>query len=435
MEALARAIDRRLCVPRVRLYSLTALILPLIIYAAAYIHGLATVDPTQPPIAADFTAHYTAGMIVARGDVRQLYNVTVQSAVQHGFVGPGHGKFLDLYLSPPFVAYLYEPLAGFPYPVAAAIWTGISLALFIAALALLWPLAPSLHRYGFGLFLLVALSTGATFELLADGQDSALALFLVIAGVRLLGSKRDLSAGFVLGLGLFKPQLFLLFPVLFLYRHRWRALAGYLGVALSLAGVSLALVGISGVGSYKALLTSTIYHDSIVNFGWKLISLGGFLHALLPASAALDLTVILTALEVGMIGLALRHHRDDRSEEWETVYPMAVVVMVTAIWDPHMYLYDGVLLLFPSAVLFRAPPENRRLRFSLTALYGILWSTSLRGGIFGHLGFPLVLLAAPWGLIPLALLLGILVLGRSGSWEGVPSPAIRPEVGTVLVGD
>jgi hypothetical protein len=47
------------------------------------------------------------------------WDMSGRSLVRQGIIGPGHPAFLDIYLSPPFVAYPYARLARVRYPAAA----------------------------------------------------------------------------------------------------------------------------------------------------------------------------------------------------------------------------------------------------------------------------------------------------------------------------
>src|SRR5205807_5742550 len=109
-----------------------------------------------------------------------------------------------------------------PYVVAAGCWIALSVVMLLASLQLLWPLIPSLHTFGRARVFMIALSAEPVLELLGDGQDSAVALLIAVGGLRLLLAKRDLLGGVVIGLGVFKPQLFLLLPVVLALERRWK---------------------------------------------------------------------------------------------------------------------------------------------------------------------------------------------------------------------
>src|SRR5207249_8227627 len=89
---------------------------------------------------------------------------------------------------------------------------------------------------------------------LVGGQNSSLALLLYVLVYRALSRGRQREAGVWAALGLFKPQLFLVFPLLFVVSRRWGALGAYCVVAALLGSVSLALVGVDGLASWLHIL-------------------------------------------------------------------------------------------------------------------------------------------------------------------------------------
>jgi hypothetical protein len=53
----------------------------------------------------------------------------------------------------------------------------------VLSLWLLWPLLPTLHRFGFVRVVLVILSARFVFDLILTGQDSAISLLIFVAGL------------------------------------------------------------------------------------------------------------------------------------------------------------------------------------------------------------------------------------------------------------
>jgi hypothetical protein len=181
-----RRIASALTVSRVRDDAILAIIAAFGILAASYLTGDVPFDVYGHPVAVDLTAHLAGGQIAGAGDLAKLYDVGLPLPAEQGLLGGRHPEYLDLFVSAPFVAYLYLPLVNRPYPASATIWTVLTLALLLASLQLLWPLVPRLHRFGFGVVALGCFSAWPTLEALADGQDSAIALLLLVLGLRCL---------------------------------------------------------------------------------------------------------------------------------------------------------------------------------------------------------------------------------------------------------
>ena len=102
------------------------------------------------------------------------------------------------------------------------------------------------------MIVLVCFAAQPVLELLGSGQDSAFSLLVWVAGTRLILARRDVLAGFVFALGLCKPQLFVLVPVVLLLQRRYRSLAAWSSAAAVLALVSALRVVRGGAGVVRA---------------------------------------------------------------------------------------------------------------------------------------------------------------------------------------
>jgi hypothetical protein len=418
---LVAQLDALLTAPRVRAYAAVFLVLGMLGWAALVARGQLPLDAAGRPVAVDFTAHYTAGRMALAGEMGRLYDPLVQRSHQRQFLGQGEEwDFLDLYLSPPFVAYLYAPLAALPYVPAAALWLALTAVVLLAAVRLLWPLAPGLHGAGFGLCLLVALSAQPVLELLGDGQDSALALLIAVGALRLLVARRDLLAGGLLGLGAFKPQLFLLVPIALVAERRWRALLAAAAVGAALTGASVLAVGTEGMGLYADLLGSALYRQNLVlDQGWKMVSLPALTRVALPGALPLARASVGALLALGVVVTTIVIARRTPAHPQRLPQLFAMALLGSLLVSPHAFLYDCVMLFVPAAILLGAAPRRPELRVALAAVYLLLWTTPLRVAV--TLGRPsLALLAAPWGALGL---LALFVIGQRKGQEGTTPSA------------
>ena len=413
-------LDALLTPRRVFLFPVLLLSLTLIAYLIPIFAGRPPFDAYGDPIAGDLYVQLAGARMVTSGDARNLYDLEAQWTTKQAILGGGnlHGlsPFTDPFAEPPVAALLYIPFAVFPYLLAAALWTIFSTLLVAASLMVLWPLPPSLHRHGYARILVLAFSTMPFIQLLNLGQDSAVVLFLLAAGLRLLVDGHDVGAGAVLGLGVFKPQLFLLVPVLLLFQGRRRALGGWLAVAAILAGLSVALLGPVGVRSYLQLLKfsfglvrivlyaigPSLGSGAVVGLAWSTPSLFGLDHVVnvvLPAPAAMAATAAIVALGAFLLvwwgRRCLKPAR--RRQEFELMY--AGMVLVGVMDSPHFLPYDAVVLMLPALILFEAAPSSPGIHVLLAAAYLMTWGCIMRVGPgFGH--SPLMLIIAVWTLVP-----------------------------------
>ncbi len=405
VQGSARGVDALLTSRRMQVYPACLLSIGIVLYIASIAAGTMPFDVFGHPIAIDLSNRLTAGSMVLNGDVQHLYDLPHQIAVQKALLGGDHPEFLDVFISPPFVAYAYAPLASLPYFAAAVAWTGLTIALLILDVHLLWPLVPRLQQHRFRTVLVVMLSSWPVLELITDGQDSAISLLILIVSLRLLLAGRDLGAGAVLGLGLFKPQLYLLMPLLLFLQRRWSALAGWLAVGLILAVASIAAVGSGGVQSYVRVVTSDALRQAIfATLNWKMQSLLSLNEALMgqqPTAFVVGVTLAVDVLPMWFFVQAARTVANN-AQSFTLLYALAIVA--SAIVSPYFFMYDCVILLLPSVVLLDHSPKETRVRLSLTAVYALTWTAPLRYLVFGHLPWPGPLVSAPWTVLPLIFL-------------------------------
>jgi hypothetical protein len=150
----------------------------------------------------DFPHFYTGAKLVFGG---QLYNparaVQVQRELGVDRVGLGMTRL-------PFYYALLWPLGRLSYPAARATWIAVQIAASLAFLALY----PAANRAA------LIIATAFSFPLFTGviiGQDFALLLLILAAGLWLRSKGRAVAAGVILSLLLIKFHIFLFVPVLF----------------------------------------------------------------------------------------------------------------------------------------------------------------------------------------------------------------------------
>jgi hypothetical protein len=223
--------------------------------------------------------------------------------------------------------------------------------------------------------LLVPFAFAPTLSLLANGQDTAIvALFTAIAFDQFVRG-RDTYAGAALALGLIKYPFVVPLVLILGFRHR-RVLLGFAMAAIPLLGLSVALVGRSGVHQYLALLRAT---DAKEDPG-ILSNLRGIVGVLTRSPHPL----FVIALSVALLALAAFLKAD-------RIQLFCVGVVVTQLVSWHGHLYDAVLLLIPLAWMYRSK------------VAGFHWFA-----IALLLGTPIVILRPTWAYLLAILLCGLL---------------------------
>ncbi len=238
---------------RARLYALVLAFTYLYAWGLVVFQGRPALSSSDEPIGGDYVAFYAAGRVLLSGDGAHLYDKTTLMRIQEVALQGRIPDFYDAYRNPPFFALVFAPLSVLDLVPSFVVWSVLSLAMFVVALRLLCDVVPGMEGRWRGLTV-VAFAFAPVYFGLIDGQNSMLALLLFVVLYRSLLRGEDRLAGVVAALGLFKPQLFFVFPLLFLVSRRWQALGAYVVTALVLALISFAVVGVDGMYGWLRIL-------------------------------------------------------------------------------------------------------------------------------------------------------------------------------------
>jgi hypothetical protein len=198
---------------------------------------------------------------------------------------------------------------------------------------------------------------------IANGQDCALMLLLMIVAYELAERDRLAASGFAIGLALFKFHLLLLFPVLMIFSRRWRMLAGYCAAAgIEIAG-SFILGGKSGLIQYAKLLQ----RKDIERLSPSPEMMSN-IHAI-PANFGIHSTAVSMALAGVVIAIAIYAAWNAPLWRWFAAGVAGSLLMV-----PHVYGYDAAVLLLPILlVIFKAGTKLARYSAMVIALPCVFW--------------------------------------------------------------
>ncbi len=346
---------------RARAFALVLLALYVVAWVNVVIlNGDPPLNSGGVPIAGDFIAFQAAGRLVLSGQAADLYSHDAIVAVQDQLLGGRIPHFYDAFRNPPFVALLYAPFASLDLLQAFAMWCAIGVACLALALSLLLQETPWLQPRWRGVLIFVLAFPPVYFGFI-DGENALLSLLLFALIYRSFARGNDVQLGVWSALGLFKPQLFFLFPLLFLITRRWRALAAYAATALVLAAISLALVGPDGVQSWLRILLEPEGGNATVN-GWRMASAKSFFDALLPGFSTVSITLYTLTCVVLLAGLARAWLQ--RSVNLPTAW--ALTCLVAVLIDPHLVDYDLTVL---AAAALIAAPLVPKLLWAIVPLY------------------------------------------------------------------
>lgn len=227
------------------------LILLLILFVGVrYFHNL---ESARPP---DFVPFDLGGKLAAAGQIAHLYDTSAYQPYIDQFVREGGRltKFGNYYfIRPAFEALFYIPFSWFSYPTASALAVLMN---FLLLCLLVWKL-PEWYPVRHGLKPVVRGCLLLFFPFhwsIMVGQDTLLLTLIVAYAYRLAFQGRQGVAGFLLGLGAYKPHLIWLLPLVMIAEKRWRMLAAFLATCTALAGVCLAAVGPAGIRAWIKLV-------------------------------------------------------------------------------------------------------------------------------------------------------------------------------------
>jgi hypothetical protein len=302
-------------------------------------------------IPGDYVAFYTAGRMLLNGEGNLLFDplrVRQAQGETMGFLVP---DLYDAFRNPPFVAIPFAPLALLDLLPSFAVWTLANLACLGIAIWLALETLPALRAHWRAISI-IAFSFEPVYRGLAGGQNEGVSLLLYVLIYRTMRAGHEPRAGAWAALGLFKPQLFLLFPLVFLAARRWRALGTYVVVAALLAILSVAVVGLDGVWSWPREILNYEGGNALKN-AYRMHSSKTFFDQLLAgAQPALSLVLYLVT-STALLGLLVRVWAKPRSSlnPDHLALRWALTSVVAVLVDPHLVDYDLVVLILTGLLL------------------------------------------------------------------------------------
>ena len=323
----------------------------------------------------DFAALYGTAEIMRAGK-RPHYNPSTIQGIDVGYdstsakpAQPPQAKTDSLH--PPFESLLFLPLTFFSYKVAYLTWYCLSLLLLWCTPLVLWLYLPHLHRD----FHFIAILLGSMLPVLAcliTGQDSILLLFLVSCSYVSLQGRRDVTGGFLLGLGMFKFQLILPIVAVLLLARAWRVVAGF-GIALfALILGSFALVGVRTTIAYVPFVLAFSKHIS-ENLSPRTVlmpNLRGMVSLIFGGTLSPSAQTILILLISGVLfGVVASWYL--RNPSLPTSLKFSALVMMSCLVSYHFYVHNAVLLVLPLFLLanyFAGAQENRAVTLAFATI-------------------------------------------------------------------
>jgi hypothetical protein len=299
----------------------------------------------------DFRHLYAAGYMVRTGHRGEVYDYGVEKKFQDSLVSQEAIALPFNHLA--YEALLFAPYSYVSYRCGYFLFLATNVLLLAFALRLMGPWTRHLRS----IFVWLPAALFFTFLPVAaafmQGQDSVILLLLSSGAFALLSSDRTASAGFLMGLGLFKFQIVVPLALLFLLWRRWRFVGGFALSAATVLVVSVCLVGMAQMNVYAhSLLSMSVRETSVdqARFNVNPMTMPN-LRGLISASVGKLVPLVWTQVLIGfasigaLIWIAKRGMRRNLSDQF------TLAVSAATLLSYHLLIHDLSILLIPLSVM------------------------------------------------------------------------------------
>lgn len=336
------------------------------------------------PWVGDYLAFWVAAQAFLAGTAPQLYDAASFSKMLTAAY-PGYGGLLGWFY-PPSVLLLIAPLGMLPFLPGLLLFEGGGLLALYMLMRKILPSEGTLRPLAF------LLSSPAVWINIITGQNGLLTAAL--AGASLLTHpSHAMRSGILLGLLSIKPQLALVFGVLYLFSAQRRAFCSALGTAVVMLLAGCWLSGVTVPTWLGSLHTASVFAGTRITatqtslFGMlKLLGMDdGWAYGLHACGALLALIH------------AVRVWRSTANEA--TKYGVACIA--TLLFSPYLLFYDEVWWVLIAAFLAASRPSLNPSKKVLAALCWIYPALpSLFSAVFIHIQLTPILMMLALFLFP-----------------------------------
>lgn len=298
---------------------------------------------------ADFRVFYSGAYLLRSGQAGQIYDDDKIKNVQDERVSIS--PWVLPFTHPAYEALLFVPFSLLRYRVAYFAFLGFNLFCLGIGYWFIRSRLGQLRERWRWLSSLAFLSFMPVPAALMQGQDSLILLALFTAALAFMDSGSELTAGLLLGLGMFKFQILIPIIVLFFIWRRWRIL---FGTVISSASVLTLSVALTGIGAQRRYVHK-LYDISLRRHGADLTGYGipvpgmpdirGIVSSVLHVAPGVSMSTIII-LSLALIVLAAWRGWST-SPQWQ----LAIAISAAALTGYHVLPHDLSILLIPMAIL------------------------------------------------------------------------------------
>jgi len=297
---------------------------------------------------ADFRQLYVAGYMVRTGHRTQLYDYAAQTYFQNTLVSNDERALP--FIRPAYQALMFVPFSLLPYRTAYLGFLLLNLLLLALAFLMLQPRLRGLSRVWPGLPPALFLGFYPVALALMQGQDSILLLALLAAALVSLERNRNLTAGALAGVGLFKFQIVVPIVLLFLLWRRWRFVKGFMFSAILVGLLSFITSGwaetvvfvhsLLSVGAGLPAVPGEINFPLRINI---MANLRGLIYGLASLRAPQRWLQVTTLLLSSLVVISVRARGRQQRGGGALVLAITAGVLVSY----YLFIHDLSILLIP----------------------------------------------------------------------------------------
>jgi alpha-1,2-mannosyltransferase len=284
----------------------------------------------------DFAHFYVQGVIAATGDAAALYDIDAHAATLARVVPGGDVRYPPVY--GPQVAVFFRPLAALPYGQALYVWLAFTAAVYALGALALWRQLPRLRSSPW-IASLLFLGAPPFHFVLGFSQAAIIGFAAITLTVLALRGGHQFAAGLALGILAYKPPLGLAIGAVLLLAREWRVIAGAACSAAAQLAVGVAFWGAGIFGAYATALTKLPeVAPAMEPFKFQMHSWRAFFQLMAWPEALVPAATALASLVTVAVAFMCWRARADAAPRFATL------VIATLLVDPHLYVYDLLLL-------------------------------------------------------------------------------------------
>jgi Glycosyltransferase family 87 len=318
-----------------------ALVLAVILWVIAAVVGFTGTSDrgiAGPLKGADFVQFYTLGHLAGAHRIAPMYDPALYHRAQVDLI-PESRREIYPPVYPPQTAVMFAPVSGLSYQRALLIWCLLTIGGYALIVWSAWkPVADLLPDRTF--VIAAAAAFPPFWSLILHGQVTLIVLAAFWAGWLALERQRPWLAGLAFGLLAIKPQLGIPLAVVVLVCGEWAMLAGAVSSVMAQAAAVWLMLGPDAFSAFADVIPTMMTYADLLEAKPFLSHSLRAVTRLAPNWIGVPIWAIVSAIVLWYTVRA-----------WKSRAPLrvrlGVVVLASALVNPHMIVYDLTVLALP----------------------------------------------------------------------------------------